>query len=70
MRRNKWVREGFFQNPNTLIQETMKYMKEFEEVNEKAIHDSNVNNNAPAKKWTAPPLGWYKANWDVAIDKV
>ncbi|XP_059458384.1 uncharacterized protein LOC132187980 [Corylus avellana] len=20
--------------------------------------------------WTSPPVGWYKANWDVAIDKL
>jgi hypothetical protein len=71
MRRNKWVHEGlFFQNPNILIQETVKYMKEFEEANEKVFPGSNVNNNAPTIKWTAPPIGWYKANWDVALDKV
>lgn len=23
----------------------------------------------PRAKWTTPPVGWYKANWNVALDK-
>ncbi|XP_059446364.1 uncharacterized protein LOC132177903 [Corylus avellana] len=70
MRRNKWVHEGNFINPNVLTKEAQAYVHEFQKVNELATSatDENVNKNENVK-WSAPTQGWLKVNWDVAIDK-
>ena len=56
-RRNKWVHKGLFISLNTLLQETERYMSDYEAANEKEIHAGYVNNNNPEMKWTAPPRG-------------
>jgi hypothetical protein len=68
MRRNKWVHEGKLINPNILVQVTTKYVEEFQKVNETIpVNVESIKNQGI--RWSAPTRGWYKANWDVAIDK-
>jgi hypothetical protein len=62
MRRNKWVHDGIFINPNTILKETMQFMDEFKEVNTQQTHVGNAANNNNEIKWKALHLGWYKAN--------
>jgi hypothetical protein len=69
MRRNKWVHDGIFIDPNTLLRETVKFMEEFKEVNKAQPSEANAENNNGVSKWKAPPPGWCKANWDASIDK-
>ena len=69
MRRNKWVHEGKLINLNVLVQVLTKYVEEFQKVNEQTIPVNAENINIQGIRWLAPTQGWYKANWDVAIDK-
>ena len=69
-RRNKWVNEGIFINPNDIIRQTEELVEEFKKVNMQESTNGAVENIDREKKWEAPPHGWYKVNWDVAIDKV
>jgi ribonuclease HI len=69
-RRNKWVNEGIFINPNDIIRQTEELAEEFKKVNMPESTNGAVENIDRKKKWEAPPHGWYKVNWDVAIDKL
>ena len=72
-RRNKWVHEGVFTNPNVIIRKTEQLAEELKKkkkTNEQGSTSSAMENTNRIKKWLAPSQGWYKANWDVVIDKV
>lgn len=69
MRRNKWVHDGLFITPDTVLEETTKFLNEFKEVHERPTNIRNAVSIIPEIRWAAPPEGWCKANWDVSIDK-
>ena len=69
LRRNKWVHEGVFIDPNIINQKIEELAKEYIKINEQGSARRVVGNIDHEKKWLAPPQGWHKVNWDVAIDK-
>ena len=68
-RRNKWVHEGVFVSPNTIIQRTVEQSKLYQMTHEQRNSGENTTTPKCEIKWMAPTHGWYKVNWDVAIDK-
>ena len=60
---------GSFSHPNSIIQQTAKAIEEFssivvgKKIKRQAAGDSSLN------RWKAPPLGWFKANWDAGVDR-
>ena len=69
LRRNEFVHGGNFTHPNIVYREAMKSIEEFQ----KARTEEHPTNDAPnihnQVRWRAPGSGWYKANWDVGIDR-
>ncbi|XP_059436609.1 uncharacterized protein LOC132169617 [Corylus avellana] len=66
--RNKWVHEGTFVDPNLILQKTVEDIMTYAQLQQKEPAENNVSTHL--KAWLAPTQGWYKANWDVAIDKL
>jgi ribonuclease HI len=67
-RRNTWVHEGVFVNPNVIIRRTMEQTEAYNKAHERILGENEIIPECEIK-WMAPTQGWYKANWDVAIDK-
>jgi ribonuclease HI len=67
-RRNKWVHEGIFINPNVVLKNTEEQLEAYKRLHEKGSPGDRREIPDREKKWMAPSQGWYKANWDVAID--
>jgi isoaspartyl peptidase/L-asparaginase-like protein (Ntn-hydrolase superfamily) len=67
--RNRWVHDGIFKHPKSIIQETAMHMEESNLIHEQNSTEKDVGTNASAVRWSAPSQGRYKANWDMAIDK-
>lgn len=68
-RRNKWAFDGVFTSPNVIIQKSFELIADYSHLHEKRSPGHSMRNPDCVKKWRAPSQGWYKANWDVAIDK-
>ena len=68
-RRNKWVHEGLFIDPNALLNNTKEQLENYKRLQEKGPQGERRETPDRVNKWMAPSHGWYKANWDVAIDK-
>jgi hypothetical protein len=68
LRQNGWIYEKVFTSPNDLVNMTYSYALEYKRANEQSNLLHNGNRNEQGGKWEAPTNGWYKANWDVALD--
>ena len=62
-RRNKWVHEGVFTNPNIIIRKTEELAEEFKKINKQVLTSGVVENTEGGKKWIVPPHGWHKVNF-------
>lgn len=69
-RRNKWIHEGIFIHPNAVIRKTEELAEEFKKAHDLNLNRRTAENSEREKKWLAPSQGWYKINWDVALDKL
>jgi hypothetical protein len=66
MRQNKWVFE--FQPPAVITKLVHEQHKAYEEAElSRAIHQP-TQNISELQKWTKPPFGVVKLNWDVALN--
>jgi ribonuclease HI len=68
MRRNEVVFGGSLASPQALLQATHRTIEDYQlaqGLQEKSLPDMTVPHQTI---WTAPPPGWFKANWDASLD--
>jgi ribonuclease HI len=67
-RRNAVVHGEAFEHPNVLLRKARESLRQFQSMQ----IESNTGEEAPGtgitQKWTGPPNGSYKVNWDIALD--
>jgi hypothetical protein len=71
-RRNSVIHGGVFTNPNAIMAEVDVAMEEYTRIRVSLAapqQRTRAGGNNSHLTWKAPPLGWYKANADVAIDR-
>jgi ribonuclease HI len=68
MRRNKYVHEGIFAHPDTLVRQAHKSMEEYDATSASDGLARASDGIAPGQRWHAPPEGVYKANRDAALN--
>lgn len=67
--RNKFVFKGLFLHPKEIIQEVRNAMEEYHRANNMVRSEADRRMDGQlVDTWTAPDLGWHKANWDAARD--
>ncbi|XP_059436088.1 uncharacterized protein LOC132169016 [Corylus avellana] len=65
-RRNTVIHGGPFLHPNLMVQQAEEAAAVFASVQT----TGSITEPRPSQdKWVAPPLGWYKINWDAALCK-
>jgi hypothetical protein len=69
LRRNGLIHAGSFTHPNAIIQKAKAAMEEYTQARQSVAVQREVGMEQIAESWKAPPTGWNKANWDVAIDR-
>ncbi|XP_059454987.1 uncharacterized protein LOC132185199 [Corylus avellana] len=69
LRRNSAVHVDEFTHPNRIILEVENLTEEFSRLFDTAQTRMADNTPSPEVPWMQPPLGWWKINWDFAIDK-
>ena len=67
-RRNSVLHDDIFKHPNQIIYEAQELLLNFNAAQETKWGD--IHREQELQKWGPPPFGKYKANWDIAIDKV
>jgi hypothetical protein len=65
LRRNEFIHGGSLSHPIEIVTRTKEAMEEFQTSN---VGIAMSREMKATETWTAP--GWYKANWDAAIDRV
>ena len=68
MRRNKYVHEGLFAHPETLVRQAYNSIEEFDATCSKDGQASELAGTGMSYKWQAHSEGVYKANWDAALN--
>ena len=56
-------------HPSKLIRVAMMSIEEFQSARREDKTSNKETPNPSSGQWQAPLTGWYKANWDVGIDK-
>jgi hypothetical protein len=67
LRQNKYVHEGIFANPNTLVWQAYNSIAEYDATCTRDGLARESGGTITSQKWQAPPKGVYKANWDTAL---
>ena len=67
LRRNSLIHEGIFAHPNEIIHSANTALSDFHQGQELFTTGESQVIPSLSCTWTAPPLGWVKANWDAAI---
>jgi ribonuclease HI len=67
LRQNKYVHEGIFANPNTLVWQAYNSIAEYDATCTRDGLARESCGTITSQKWQAPPKGVYKANWDTAL---
>jgi len=68
-RRNRFVFDGIFTHPSSLIKSAKESLEEFRKaVDSMYIFSSPSPISSPAH-WSKPPQGYFKMNWDAAVDR-
>ena len=68
MRMNDLVFGGLFASPQVLLQTTIRTVEEYQlaqGLRDRPLQVAEIQRQAC---WTAPSLGWVKANWDASLD--
>jgi hypothetical protein len=68
LRRNSLIHEEIFAHPNEILHSATTTLSDFHQ--EQELFTTGESQVIPSLscKWTAPPLGWVKANWDAAVN--
>jgi hypothetical protein len=69
LRRNDFIHEGGLTHPRTLMQQMEKALSEFSLANVKDTQTQSSRLEDVPIYWSAPDVGWVKANCDTAINK-
>jgi hypothetical protein len=62
-KRNQWVHEGIFINPNAVLKNTEEQVEAYKRQHEKWPPGERKEMPDWVNKWLARSQGWYKANW-------
>ena len=65
---NEVVQGGVWSSPQSLVRASTQALEDFQMAKEVREPSLMVGMRHISDRWTAPPLGWMKANWDAAID--
>ncbi|XP_042939571.1 uncharacterized protein LOC122274613 [Carya illinoinensis] len=68
-RRNSFVFENRFMDPNELVKAANQKVKDYQEANQTS-GGKRVATTLSQSYWSAPPDQFYKANWDASVDRV
>ncbi|KAF5454991.1 hypothetical protein F2P56_024611 [Juglans regia] len=66
-RRNSFIFKKGFTHPNHIVREARTTLNMMAE---KKTDQCNTQASPTVIHWKAPPVDWYKVNWDGAVDKV
>ncbi|XP_059450922.1 uncharacterized protein LOC132181699 [Corylus avellana] len=66
-RRNLVVHGGDFTHPSIIADTAWEGLLQFTQANEKELNQADEGRGGTGMKWQAPPSGFYKVNWDIAI---
>jgi hypothetical protein len=71
LRRNAFLHEALFTHPNVVMANAQAALQDYQNAQEQVVpfQIEGVEGMEGQGKWTKPPLGWFKANWDTAIAK-
>lgn len=64
------MHEVNFKDPNNLVHEATISIDEFRKAHLKDKEQAPEGASATQVRWKAPSVGFQKANWDVAVDKI
>ncbi|KAF5476840.1 hypothetical protein F2P56_003534 [Juglans regia] len=67
-RRNNFMFEEKFTNPNLIVQTAMQKVSDFQVANQKQVAEGVTA--FQVSQWTAPPPQVFKANWNASVDRV
>ena len=70
LKRNFIVFGGEMTCPAVLVQHAQEQMEAWCQANRREPRREVIPQNLLIVKWTKPPLGFIKLNWDASIDKV
>jgi hypothetical protein len=59
---------GAFSHPNQVIREATNILSTFKRLTTTPADGNEITNVHRPVVWQAPPSGFYKASWDVAVD--
>jgi hypothetical protein len=62
------VHGGEFLHPNSIVQNVYKAIEEYKLGHEASSDVRQLICIGPLIRWAAPPVGWWKVNWDFALD--
>ncbi|KAF5465143.1 hypothetical protein F2P56_015174 [Juglans regia] len=65
-RRNSFIFKKEFVHPNLIVREARAVLKM---LSEKNLDQCTNQVSPPTVSWQAPPMEWFKINWDGAVDK-
>jgi ribonuclease HI len=69
LRRNELLYEGSFSHPVAIIKQAETVIKDYNQAQSGEILRCNQEEQPASGKWTNPQQGWYKVNFDAAVDK-
>jgi hypothetical protein len=69
--RNAFLHEASFTHLNVVMSNAQAALQDYQNAQEQVVPSQieGVEGMEGQGKWTKPPLGWFKANWDAAIAK-
>ena len=67
-RRNVAVHRDDFEHPNVIVRKASENLNQFRLVQMFGRKNKDSTRAKVEEKWTNPPSGRHKANWDIAID--
>jgi hypothetical protein len=69
LRRNSFVFDGFFTPPAILVQQALSLREEFVKAKGQMLKAS-IAPNPGVIRWSKPPMGSIKFNWDASLDHI
>ena len=69
LRRNEFLYEGAFSPPGAIIKQAETVIKDYNQAQSGEMLRGYQEEHHVSGKWTNPQQGWYKVNFDAAVDK-
>lgn len=68
LRHNEVIHGGTFLHPNTIVQQATQAVEIYQTLRVGTLRYEAPIGTPTTLLWKAPPLGWYKVNWDAGVN--